>query len=64
MGKEYQIGDRVRLKKTHPCGSDIWKVIRIGMDFKAECTGCGKVISMSRRKFTRSVKKRIKDDEV
>mgnify|MGYP006282963023 CR=1 FL=1 len=60
MKDTYNIGDQVRFKKKHPCGSDVWKIIRIGMDFKAECTGCGKIITMKRRKFEKSVKEKIK----
>ena len=30
---QYQIGDIVRTKKVHPCGSKLWEVVRIGVDF-------------------------------
>lgn len=35
-----KIGDVLQLKKKHPCGSNEWKVLRIGADFRLECTGC------------------------
>ena len=33
----YKIGDIVKTKKKHPCGSDEWEIIRIGLDFKLKC---------------------------
>ena len=59
MKEKYKKGQRVQFKKKHPCGSEIWEIIRVGMDFKAECTKCGKIINMPKRKFEKSVKKRI-----
>lgn len=47
----YEIGDIVRLKKKHPCGSDTWKVLRTGMDFGLKCEGCGHFVMMPRPKF-------------
>ena len=38
---EYNIGDIVRTKKTHPCGSKLWEITRVGVDFKLKCLGCG-----------------------
>ena len=28
---EYNIGDKVRTKKVHPCGSKLWEITRIGV---------------------------------
>ena len=38
---KYEVGDIVRTKKQHPCGSKLWEVTRIGVDFKLKCQGCG-----------------------
>ncbi len=51
-----KIGDIVRMKKTHPCGSDEWEVLRMGMDFVIRCVGCKRVVMISRVKFERAVK--------
>ena len=48
---EIRIGDRVKMRKTHPCGSDEWKVIRIGADIKIKCIGCGRIVMMQRADF-------------
>ncbi len=46
---EFKIGDIVRLKKPHPCGSSEWEVVRVGMDFKLKCLGCGHLIMVPRK---------------
>lgn len=51
------INDIIEFKKPHPCGGKQWKVIRIGVDFKLECTTCGRVIMIPRV----DVMKRIKN---
>ena len=50
---QYQIGDVVRMKKKHPCGSDLWKITRMGMDFGIKCEGCGHSVMIPRVKFER-----------
>ena len=31
---EFQIGDVIKLKKAHPCGTNEWEILRVGMDFR------------------------------
>ena len=38
---EYKVGDIVKLKKPHPCGSSEWEILRVGADFRLKCLGCG-----------------------
>ena len=38
---DYNVGDIVRTKKQHPCGSKKWELTRVGVDFKLKCLGCG-----------------------
>lgn len=61
---DIQIGDKLQMKKKHPCGADIFTVTRIGMDFKLRCDGCGHEVMVSRFKAEKSLKKIIKTDEV
>jgi hypothetical protein len=56
----YRIGDVVRLRKTHPCGSTDWEVTRTGIDFGLKCLGCGRRIMIPRAKFERSVRQILK----
>lgn len=54
----YKKGEKVKFKKKHPCGGDIWEILRVGMDFKLECQTCGRIVSMSRKDFEKSVKEK------
>ena len=56
---ELQLGDLVQMRKTHPCGSDKWTVIRVGADIKIRCSGCGRSVMMDRADFTKRMKKVI-----
>lgn len=59
--KNINVGDLVQMKKTHPCGSDRWEVIRVGADFKIKCKGCNRIIMLSRTEFEKKVKKILVD---
>lgn len=48
------------MKKSHPCGSNTWKIIRVGMDIKIECDKCKHIVMMPRRKFEKNLKEVIK----
>ncbi len=54
---DYHIGDKVILKKGHPCGTNQWEIIRVGADFKLKCTGCGRIVMVPRKTFEKSLKK-------
>lgn len=61
---EYQVGDIVKMKKKHPCGSFEWEILRTGADFRLKCMGCGHQIMMERRlveKSTKEIRKNIKN---
>lgn len=49
--KQFKLGDIVRMKKQHPCGSFNWEVIRMGADIKIKCQGCGRVVMLPRMQF-------------
>ena len=55
--KDYDLNYIVEMKKAHPCGTNRWKIIRMGMDIKIECTGCGHIVMLPRREFERKMKK-------
>ena len=56
---DIQVGDILKLKKTHPCGSREWEVLRIGADFRLKCQGCGHQIMIARRQAEKNVKEII-----
>jgi hypothetical protein len=45
---ELRMGDVLRLRKEHPCGSRTWEVVRLGADIGLVCRGCGHRILMDR----------------
>ncbi len=53
---DIQVGDIVKLKKQHPCGSKEWEVLRIGADFRLKCRGCGHQIMIARRQVEKNIK--------
>ena len=59
---EIHVGDEVKLKKQHPCGSRKWKVLREGADFRLQCLGCGRQIMIARRLLEKSVKEISQND--
>jgi hypothetical protein len=61
MPKEFNIGDVVELKKTHPCGSKEWEIIRVGADIKIKCMVCGRLLMLPRNKFEKDVKKTVSE---
>ena len=62
--EEIRLGDVVKMRKTHPCGSDEWSVIRIGADIKIKCLGCGRIVMMDRADFVKRRKKVVQQGPV
>lgn len=46
---EFQVGDVIKMKKPHPCGSNEWEILRVGMDFRLKCSGCARQVMVSRK---------------
>ena len=53
---DIEVGDIVKLKKSHPCGSFDWVVLRVGMDFRLKCVGCEHQVMIPRKKVEKSIK--------
>ena len=54
---DIKVGDRLLMKKPHPCGSKEFLVLRVGMDFKIKCQGCGREVMLPRHKCEKNIKK-------
>ena len=54
---DIQVGDVIQTKKPHPCGANRFDVLRVGMDFKIKCQGCGRIVMLSYPDFIRRVKR-------
>lgn len=61
MPLDLQIGDVLRFKKNHACGSPYWTVLRKGMDFRLRCQGCGHELMMSRVKVEKALREVERD---
>ena len=59
---DVRIGDTLLMKKKHPCGSDSWKVLRIGADFKMKCLGCGHEVMTPRSKAEKNIKNILREE--
>ncbi len=60
---KFSLGDVVIMKKVHPCGENLWKIVRLGVDIKLECVKCGRTIMMDRIEFERKLKKVVENEK-
>lgn len=58
-----QVGDVVRLKKPHPCGSDTWEVYRVGADIGLRCQGCQRRVLLPRSQVERRAREVMRRGE-
>ena len=57
---DVRVGDKILVKKPHPCDANLFDVLRVGMDFKIRCTGCGREVMLPRAKIEKNIKKVIR----
>ncbi|MBE5869081.1 MAG: DUF951 domain-containing protein [Lachnospiraceae bacterium] len=57
---DINVGDVVKLKKMHPCGSQEWEVLRIGADFRLKCMGCNHQIMIARKLVEKNLREILK----
>ena len=60
---DISVGDILVMKKNHPCGSNRFLVLRVGMDFKLRCQGCGREMMLTRQKAEKPARKVEKKPE-
>lgn len=53
---KFSVGDRVIMRKPHPCGGNEWEIMRTGIDFRIRCLKCGRVVMLPRPRFEKQVK--------
>lgn len=53
---QFELGDIIKMKKPHPCGSSEWEVLRVGADFRLKCRGCGHQVMLARRLVEKNVR--------
>ncbi|WP_391118728.1 DUF951 domain-containing protein [Psychrobacillus sp. L3] len=57
--KQFQLNDIVEMKKQHPCGTNAWKIIRMGADIRIKCEGCQHSVLIPRKEFEKKMKRLI-----
>ena len=60
---DFQPGDRLELRKPHPCGSRQWSVVRIGADIGIVCGGCARRVTLERRLLERRLRRVLERDD-
>lgn len=59
---DIRVGDRLEMKKQHPCGGKAFSVLRSGMDFKLKCLKCGHEVMVPRAKAEKNIKNVIREE--
>lgn len=59
MPQDSQIDDIIELRKPHACGSNRWRIYRVGSDMGLQCAGCGRRQLLPRRKFEKAFKRKL-----
>ena len=59
---DVKVGDKLLMKKPHPCGCKEFIVLRVGMDFKIRCAGCGHEVMLPRLKCEKNIKKIVREN--
>ncbi len=60
---DVRVGDVLEMKKNHPCGSKTFLVLRSGMDFRLQCSGCGREMMVPRVKIEKNIRKIRRPEE-
>lgn len=60
---DVRVGDKLMMKKNHPCGCNRFDVLRVGMDFRIRCEQCGRDIMVPRVKAEKNIKKILRQEE-
>ena len=63
MDKNYEIGSLLVLKKGHPCGENLWEVVKLGADIRLKCAKCGRLIIIPRLELNKKIKKIIEREK-
>ena len=55
-------GDRLRLRKKHPCGGDLFLLLRVGAEVRMKCELCGHDLIMDRLKLEKAIRQRMPEE--
>lgn len=60
---DVRVGDKLEMKKQHPCGEKVFTVLRSGIDFRLRCSKCGREFLIPRVKAEKNIKKIIREND-
>ena len=60
---DFELGDVIKMKKAHPCGTNQWEILRVGMDFRLKCCGCGHQVMLPRKQVDKSFRGKIAQND-
>lgn len=60
---DIRVNDILVMKKPHPCGEKQWKVLRVGMDFRLRCLGCGHEVMITRQKAEKNLREVLREGQ-
>lgn len=60
---DFELGDVIKMKKAHPCGTNQWEILRVGMDFRLKCCGCGHQVMLPRKQVEKSFRGKIAQND-
>ena len=60
---DFELGDVIKMKKAHPCGTNQWEILRVGMDFRLKCCGCGHQVMLPRKQVETSFRGKIAQND-
>lgn len=63
MADRFAVGDKIRLKKKHPCGSSQWVILRVGADFRLKCMGCLHQVMVPRKLVEKNLREIVRADQ-
>ena len=61
MNNNYKLNSKVIMKKQHPCGTNFFEIVRVGVDIKIKCINCGRTIMLPRVEFNKKIKKVVEE---
>ena len=61
MQNNYKLGSKVIMKKDHPCKTNLFEIVRVGVDIKIKCMNCGRTIMLPRVEFNKKIKKVVEE---
>jgi len=58
------IGDKLILRKKHPCGNAKWEVWKLGINIGVKCLGCGRKVKIPRFKLEKQIRRQVTEPPI